>query len=40
MQKYTNNWKRVRLLDIKKTAKSIYKKDENYDAYFEAIDNV
>lgn len=34
------NWKTVRMQDIKKTNKDIYKKDENCDAYREAIDNI
>lgn len=34
------NWKTVRLLDIKKTNKSIYKKDGNVEAYKEAVNNI
>lgn len=38
--KERNNWKTVRLFDIQKTSKQIYKFDDNTDAYREAMDNV
>lgn len=34
------NWKTLRLMDIQKINKMIYKFDENSDIYKEAVDNV